>query len=255
MTMGMIAALGAGVMYGTMYIPYRKAYISGLNPLSFVTIFTFSEVFTVSVLGSFYHGGACNLIGELQRAQSMLFWPFLGGVCWVIGDLFQQYAAKYIGIGRGIPLSNTNQLWGLAWGVLVFGELGGLGLLSKGLVVFGSVLMILGAVSISMADPGPLELENWKHTVNRECERYGMNLEAVTAIVHGEDPLADKPRTRHWWELAIVCFAVGIFAWLGLSTRIQHIAISLPWMLVLMLATVVPLAVCGTMLWRRTRFS
>jgi drug/metabolite transporter (DMT)-like permease len=255
MTMGMIAALGAGVMYGTMYIPYRKAYISGLNPLSFVTIFTFSEVFTVTILGAFYHGGMGNLVGELQKAQSMLFWPFLGGVCWVIGDLFQQYAAKYIGIGRGIPLSNTNQLWGLAWGVLVFGELGGLGLLSKGLVVFGSVLMILGAVSISMADPGPLELENWKHTVNRECDRYGMNLEAVTAIVHGEDPLADKPRTRHWWELVIVCLAVGIFVWLGLSTRAQHIAVSLPWMLVLMLATVVPLAVCGTMLWKRTRFS
>ena len=51
----------------------------------------------------------------------MLFWPFVGGFCWVIGDLFQQYAAKYIGIGRGIPLSNTNQLWGLAWGALVFG--------------------------------------------------------------------------------------------------------------------------------------
>ena len=43
----------------------------------------------------------------------------------MIGDLFQQFAAKYIGIGRGIPLSNTNQLWGLAWGALVFGELAG----------------------------------------------------------------------------------------------------------------------------------
>ena len=43
----------------------------------------------------------------------------------MIGDLYQQYAAKYIGIGRGIPLSNTNQLWGLAWGVLVFGEFAG----------------------------------------------------------------------------------------------------------------------------------
>ena len=46
----------------------------------------------------------------------MLFWPFVGGFCWVIGDLFQQYAAKYIGIGRGIPLSNTNQLVGAGVG-------------------------------------------------------------------------------------------------------------------------------------------
>src|SRR5579862_8779918 len=36
-TLGILAALGAGLMWGTMYIPYRKAYISGMNPLSFVT--------------------------------------------------------------------------------------------------------------------------------------------------------------------------------------------------------------------------
>ena len=47
---GIIAALGAGVLLGTMYIPYRKAYISGMNPLSFVTIFTFGELGTVTLL-------------------------------------------------------------------------------------------------------------------------------------------------------------------------------------------------------------
>ena len=76
----------------------------------------------------------------------MLFWPFLGGFCWVIGDLFQQYAAKYIGIGRGIPLSNTNQLWGLAWGALVFGELAGVNSSARLLIFAGSGIMILGAV-------------------------------------------------------------------------------------------------------------
>ncbi len=123
---GIIAALGAGVLLGTMYIPYRKAYISGMNPLSFVTIFTFGELGTVSLLAAIFYGGVGPLIAELHRARPMLFWPFVGGFCWVIGDLFQQYAAKYIGIGRGIPLSNTNQLWGLAWGALVFGEFVGI---------------------------------------------------------------------------------------------------------------------------------
>ncbi len=70
--------------------------------------------------------GSRKLGDALTVAQPGLFWLFLGGFCWVIGDLYQQYAAKYIGIGRGIPLSNTNQLWGLAWGVLVFGEFAGL---------------------------------------------------------------------------------------------------------------------------------
>ena len=34
---GIAAALGACLMWGTMYVPYRKAYLSGMNPLSFVT--------------------------------------------------------------------------------------------------------------------------------------------------------------------------------------------------------------------------
>src|SRR5690348_2753486 len=32
--LGVLAALAAGLLWGTMYIPYRKAYISGMNPLS-----------------------------------------------------------------------------------------------------------------------------------------------------------------------------------------------------------------------------
>jgi hypothetical protein len=34
----MFTALGAGVLWGTMYIPYRKAYLSGMNPLSFASL-------------------------------------------------------------------------------------------------------------------------------------------------------------------------------------------------------------------------
>ena len=252
---GIIAALGAGVLLGTMYIPYRKAYISGMNPLSFVTIFTFGELGTVFLLTAINTGGVGPLFHELQRARPMLFWPFLGGFCWVIGDLFQQYAAKYIGIGRGIPLSNTNQLWGLAWGALVFGEMAGLNASAKLLIFAGSSIMILGALAISMADPGDSELVNWKSAMDRECDRYGLDTQAVTAVVAGDDPHAGKAHKRTWWEILIMCSAVGVFVWLALGTRAQQISISLPWTLVLVVGTLIPLFVCGTLLWRRTRFS
>jgi drug/metabolite transporter (DMT)-like permease len=252
---GIIAALGAGVLLGTMYIPYRKAYISGMNPLSFVTIFTFGELGTVFLLTAIKVGGLSSLAAQLHTARPMLFWPFLGGFCWVIGDLFQQYAAKYIGIGRGIPLSNTNQLWGLAWGALVFGEMVGLSPSGKLLIFAGSGIMILGAVSISLADPGDSELVNWKVAMDRECDRYGLDAEQVAAVVAGDDPHAGKPHPRRWWEVLVMCTAVGVFVWLALGTRAQHITISLPWTLVLAAGTIVPLGVCGTLLWRRTRFS
>ena len=39
-----------------MYIPYRKAYLSGMNPLSFVTFFTFGELGMMSALAVGYLG-------------------------------------------------------------------------------------------------------------------------------------------------------------------------------------------------------
>jgi len=252
---GIIAALGAGCMFGTMYIPYRKAYISGMNPLSFVTIFTFGELGTILTMGLIFYGGAAPLGAELARARTMLFWPFVGGFCWVIGDLFQQYAAKYIGIGRGIPLSNTNQLWGLAWGALVFGEFVGLPTGGRLLIIAGSTIMIAGAVSISLAEPPPSEMENWRAAMDRECSRYDLDHSNVAAVVAGDDPLADNKHPRRWWEVLIICVATGIFVWLAIGTRAQHIYVNVPWMIVLIVGTMIPLVLCGTLLWRRTRFS
>jgi drug/metabolite transporter (DMT)-like permease len=169
-TAGILSALGAALLWGTMYIPYRKAYLSGMNPLSFVTVFTVGELTTMGTLALVSRGGFAPLVGELRGARPALFWLFLGGFCWVIGDLFQQYATKYIGIGRGIPLSNTNQLWGLAWGALVFGELSGQGGASRTLVLLGSAVMILGAVAPAA------EQTAGRAAVARECQRYGLDL-------------------------------------------------------------------------------
>jgi len=254
-SIGIVAALSAGVLLGTMYIPYRKAYISGMNPLSFVTVFTFGELGTILTLGSIFYGGPTHLVSALDSARPMLFWPFLGGFCWVIGDLFQNYAAKYIGIGRGIPLSNTNQLWGLAWGALVFGEFTALTFSGRLLIVAGSSIMIAGAIAISLAAPPRLELENWRAAMNRECLRYDLDSEQVAALVAGEDPAADHPRNRRWWEILIASAAFAIFVWLAAGRRTLHMALSIPWMTVLIVGTLIPLGTTGMLLWRRTRFS
>src|SRR6266487_1390346 len=149
-TLGVIAALGAGILWGTMYIPYRKAYVTGMNPLSFITFFTVGELATMTFLALSYRG-AIPLWHEIVGARTVLFWLMLGGFVWVIGDLFQQYAAKYVGISRGVPLSNTNQLWGLLWGILVFGELHGMAAGHYARVIGGSLLMAIGAGAIALA--------------------------------------------------------------------------------------------------------
>src|SRR5690348_3983850 len=150
---GIAAAAGASLLWGTMYIPYRKAYISGMNPLSFVTVFTVGELGTVLALavGLDPRTRIALLHEHAPAARGVLFWLFLGGFVWVVGDLFQQFATKYLGIGRAIPLSNTNQLWGLIWGALVFGELSHASWGQRVLVVAGSVVMICGALAVSTA--------------------------------------------------------------------------------------------------------
>ena len=254
-TLGILAALGAGLMWGTMYIPYRKAYISGMNPLSFVTVFTFGELGTVFALALVFDGGWSNVAASIVLARPSLFWLFLGGFCWVIGDLFQQYAAKYIGIGRGIPLSNTNQLWGLMWGVLVFGELAGRSGPAKALVALGSLIMIAGAAAISMAEAPQSEQDSWRTAMRRESERYGLDVRRVEQTMEGGDPLADAAHPRRWWELLILAGALALFGWLALGARRPHLAVNTAWMFLILAASLVMLAVCGVLLWRRTRFS
>lgn len=100
-TQGIAAALGAGVLWGTMYIPYRKAYLSGMNPLSFVSFFTIGELGMMAVLSAHYIGGVMTLWQQLKEARHLLFWLLAAGFVWVIGDIFQQYAVKYIGVSRG----------------------------------------------------------------------------------------------------------------------------------------------------------
>jgi len=253
--LGICAALAAGLMFGTMYIPYRKAYISGMNPLSFVTIFTFGELSMVFALAVALDGGLQNLIAGLDRARPALFWLFLGGFCWVVGDLFQNYAAKYIGIARGIPLSNTNQLWGLAWGVLVFGELAGQGTAAHVLVFAGSLVMIVGAGLICSAEASESEQSSWQTASERECRRYGLDFTRVAASLMGQDPLAQERPKRHWWEALIVASATGVFLWLAVIATHQAVEVNLAWMGVFIVITLVALVGCGVLLWKRTGFS
>lgn len=252
---GIAATLAAGLLWGTMYIPYRKAYVSGMNPLSFVTIFTVGELGTMTGLAWAFQGGFTPLFHELGEARPAIFWLFLGGFCWVIGDLFQQYATKYIGIGRGIPLSNTNQLWGLAWGALVFGELSGLKGAGKLMIVAGSLVMIVGAAALSSAVPPEGEQKAWRAAVERECQRYELNFEEVHAAQHGKDELGKRAGGFTFWDVGILVVAVAIFAWLLRGTRIPAIAMNPAWMVVLIACMIAFLIFCGRLLWKWTRFS
>ncbi|MGA7860151.1 MAG: GRP family sugar transporter [Terracidiphilus sp.] len=251
---GVLAAAGASLLWGTMYIPYRKAYVSGMSPLSFVTVFTIGELGAVFALVLALDGGTQAAVFHSAAVRPMLFWLFLGGFVWVIGDIFQQYATKYLGIGRGIPLSNTNQLWGLAWGALVFGELAHADAAHRLLVVAGSIVMIVGALAVSTAVATEREHASTNQALVRECDRYQLDytrvLQAYSGLADGED----TPR-RAWWDYVILAVAAGVFVWLGIQARVPPLAMNLAWTAALAVALIVTAAVCVWGLWKATRFS
>ena len=253
---GIIAALGAGILWGTMYIPYRKGYLTGMNPLSFVALFTIGEMGMMAALAISYSGGPFALWQELVKAKEVLFWLMLGGFIWVIGDVFQQYAAKYLGISRGIPLSNTNQLWGLLWGILVFGELRGRGASLYVQVIGGSLLMAAGAAAIALSSVGKGEHARWQEAAQREGRRYGVNPDYVRAGLEGKDAANTREsRRRTWLDWVLVVTATALF--IGLATLARAPSLTLDWSAVAALsaAMLILLGACGAALWKTTNFN
>jgi drug/metabolite transporter (DMT)-like permease len=236
-----------------MYIPYRKAYLTGMNPLSFVTFFTFGEIGMMSTLAVSYLGLA-PLWRQLQSARDVLFWLMLGGFIWVIGDLFQQYAAKYVGISRGIPLSNTNQLWGLLWGVLVFGELQGRGHSVYVQVVGGSLLMMAGVAAIALSSATSGEQSRWKQAAHREGQRYNIAADYVEARMDGRQAASEAKPSRTPLDWLLVLAVTSIFVYFATTARLPRIPIHWPPALILSAATLALFLICGLSLHRTTRF-
>jgi drug/metabolite transporter (DMT)-like permease len=250
---GVWAALGAGVLWGTMYIPYRKAYLTGMNPLSFVTFFTFGELGMMSALALSYNGAA-QLWQQLLAARSVAFWLMLGGFIWVIGDLFQQYAAKYVGISRGIPVSNTNQLWGLLWGIFVFGELRGKSGTTYLEVIGGSLLMIAGVGAIAFSSATGNEQKRWREAAARESRRYGVSLDWVAARFEGRQAESEAPPKRGALDWLIVAIATAILVAFAAIARVPELTFHWGPALLLAVALLVLLVISGASLWRTTRF-
>jgi sugar transport protein len=191
---------------------------------------------------------------KITGVTTALFWLMLGGFVWVIGDLFQQYAAKYVGISRGVPLSNTNQLWGLLWGILVLHELQGRNQRVYAQVIGGSILMALGAVAIALSSATGREHSRWQDAAEREGKRYGIAGNYVRASMEGREFEGGLSR-RSLVDWLLVGGVTAIFVALAAMARLPHMDINLRRAAAVSVAMLVLLVGCGIALWRTTRFS
>ena len=199
--------------------------------------------------------GLAPLWHELLSARSVIFWLMLGGFVWVIGDIFQQYAAKYVGISRGIPLSNSNQLWGLLWGILVFGELHGRSSSIYLEVIGGSLLMMLGVAAIAFSSATGKEQSRWKEAAIRESDRYNVSADFVEARMDGRQLAGEQKPSRSALDWLVVIAATSVFVIFATMARVPQMSLHWAPAALLTAALFLLLIICGLALWRTTRFN
>jgi putative Mn2+ efflux pump MntP len=122
-------------------------------------------------------------------------------------------------------------------------------------VIGGSLLMMLGVAAIAFSSATGAEQVEWAAATERECQRYGMDTRFVAARMQGEDMSAETSGVRRPVDWIVVALATGVFVYFGTLAR----AASLPFRgsiaALLSVAILILLVVCGSMLWRTTRFN
>ncbi len=172
----------------------------------------------------------------------------------MIGDIFQQFAAKYVGISRGIPLSNSNQLWGLLWGIFVFGELHGRSSSVYFEVIGGSLLMMLGVGVIAFSSATGQEQTRWKEAAIRESDRYGVAADFVEARMDGRQLVTEAKPSRGALDWLLVIIATSVFVIFAAMARVPQLSLHWGPAALLTAALFLLLIICGLALWRTTRF-
>jgi hypothetical protein len=209
---------------------------------------------TMTTLAITFTGGTAPFWHELVRTRSVALWPLLGGFMWVVGDLFQNYAAKYVGISRGIPLSNTNQMWGLLWAVLVFGELRGVGRGVYAQVIGGSLLMAAGALAIAFSSANPAEYSSWKDAAQRESTLYGIEPSYVAARMEGKE-MNSQRYGRSMFDWLLIGAACLIFVGFAVMATTPRLELHWGWLATLTSAMLLVLVTGGLALWKTTHFN
>ena len=159
-----------------------------------------------------------------------------------------------MGISRGIPLSNTNQLWGLLWGILVFGELHGRGASLYAQVIGGSLLMMMGVGAIAFSSATGKEQSRWKEAARREGDRYDVAQDYVEARMDGRQAANEAKPSRSALDWLLVAGTTFVFAVLATMARVPQISFRPGPAALLIAGTLALFLVCGAKLWRTTRF-
>jgi hypothetical protein len=145
-------------------------------------------------------------------------------------------------------------LWGLLWGILVFGELRGASHSVLAQVIGGSLVMAVGAGVIALSSVSGSEHARWQKAAASEGERYGVDPEYTRSRIAGKDA-SSIVRGRTWIDCLVVSVATATIVGFALMARAPQLAVAWGWAAGLVMVTLGMLAAAGVRLWRATRFN
>ena len=250
---GVWAALGAGILWGTMYIPYRKAYLSGMNPLSFVTFFTFGELGMMAALAIGYLG-LVPLWHELTERAGRTVLADAGRLH--LGDRRSLSAIRREVCGHQPrhPALQYQSALGTAVGNFRFRRAARQRHSTYLQVVGGSLLMMLGvgAIAFSSAAGKEQAIGRKPHTRIPALQ----HLRGFRRGPHAGKAMAGEAQAAtHRVGLDLVAGATGSFVFFAILARAPRMSFHWGPAGLLITATLALLLVCGITLWRTTRFN
>jgi hypothetical protein len=110
--------------------------------------------------------------------------------------------------------------------------------------------MLIAGATVSAA-----ESASCVRAVERECDRYSLDLAQTLRSNDGLESGSGRGSARRWWDYVILIAAVGVFAWSAVGVRIPRLTMQFPPALALIAILIAVLVVCGWMLWKKTRFA
>jgi hypothetical protein len=114
--------------------------------------------------------------------------------------------------------------------------------------------MMLGVGAIAFSSATGKEQSQWKQAARREGERYDVAHDYVEARMDGRQAANEEKPSRSALDWLLVGGATCAFLVLAMMARVPQMSFRWGPAVLLIAATLVLLLVCGTKLWRTTRF-
>lgn len=134
---GLIAALAAGTIFGSQFVPVKLFNVSPEN-----------YFFSMSI-GIFLTSWLVFAVGRGKFEKRAIIASLLSGTVWNIGNLFGVTAIAIIGLAKGLPITQSSVLVAVLWGIIYFREVRSKKLIIR--VIFGALILLGGVFGLASA--------------------------------------------------------------------------------------------------------